>query len=145
MLADNQYSGWDSKVHVNVSKIIIHPNWDIYSKNYLGDLAIAVLESPVKISHGISPICLNTKANPIDAFIGRNATVAGWGLYEPNNNETSDDLMKVQVRMVNQTLCENHKSQNFKKMLSETSFCAGLRNNTGPCNGILFLCLFNFY
>jgi hypothetical protein len=76
---------------------------------------------------------LNTPSDPIQSFAGRNASVYGWGLTE--DFELVTKLRHVEVPLVDQALC-NSSSQGLRRIMSDTSFCAGARDGkSGPCNG----------
>jgi hypothetical protein len=45
---------------VEVSEFIVHPDWDPEDTHYTADIAIAVLEKPVKLTNKIRHVCLNT-------------------------------------------------------------------------------------
>jgi hypothetical protein len=97
---------------------------------------VAVLSEPVEFSNEMKPICLNRE--PIKNFVGRNATVAGWGLYN-ESFESSDFLREVDVPIVDQTLGDGDRV--VRTLNSELSFLAGAKDGSGPCNGIFLTSL----
>jgi hypothetical protein len=116
-----------------ISEFIVHPDWDPEDTHYTADIAIAVLEKPVKLTNEIRHVCLNTPSDPIQNFAGKNASVYGWGLTE--ELEYVSQLRDVEVPLVDQALC-NSSSQTLHKIMSDTSFCAGARDGkSGPCIG----------
>jgi hypothetical protein len=134
---ENDYNHYDSDdddpARAEVSEFIVHPDWDPEDTHYTADIAIAVLKEPVKLSNEIRHVCLNTPSDPIQNFAGRNGLVYGWGLTEAL--KTVSELRNVNVPLVDQALC-NSSHEEFPKIMSDTSFCAGARDNkTGPCNG----------
>ncbi len=121
----------------DVSEFIVHPDWDPKDSHYTADIAIAVLEKSMKVSNKIRHVCLNTPADPIQNFAGRNASVYGWGLTE--ELEYISQLRHVEVPLVNKALC-NSSIQTLYKIMSDTSFCAGSRDGkSGPCIGKAFI------
>lgn len=70
---DDEYD--NDKASQTVEKIM--PGM-LYHENILGhDIALLVLENPVKISRKIAPICLPTFEG--EPFEGKKLTVTGWG------------------------------------------------------------------
>lgn len=53
--------------------IIKHPNFN--SSNYKNDIALFKLDTPVKFSFTVRPICLS---NDFFADVGKTAIVIGW-------------------------------------------------------------------
>ena len=70
-------------------------NGDIY---YGGDIAILTLATPVKFSKIISPICL--PAGDKRSYLGRMATVSGWGMMAYNIQASR--LQEVDLQTLNQ-------------------------------------------
>jgi hypothetical protein len=130
---NNNYDVDDEDQNAYVQEFIVHPDWDPEDTHYTADIAIAVLKKSVEITDKIRHVCLNTPSNPIQSFAGRRASVYGWGLTE--ELEAVTELRHVDVPLVDQTLC-NSSNPILRKIMSDTSFCAGARDGkTGPCNG----------
>ncbi len=119
----------------SVSEIIVHSNWDILSKPYEADIAIAILKDPVIMSSNVTNICLNSPSKSVEDFIGRKATVCGWGHSEISDYQPVDDnLRAVTVPIVDQKNCK--ESRVLREIYADTLFCAGSTNITaGPCKG----------
>ncbi len=116
-----------------VSEIIVHPDWDILNKRYEADIAIVILKEPVEISSNVTNICLNSPSKPVENFIGKDATVCGWGHIE-NSFKPVKELRAVTVPIVEQKNC--NESRVLREISSDTLFCAGSTNITaGPCKG----------
>ncbi len=127
----------DDSTKAQISEFIIHPDWDPKDSHYNADIAIAVLEKPIKLSLEIRHVCLNTPSNPIQSLAGRSGTVYGWGLTEDLEEDLApvSQLRHVDEPLVDHALC-NSSSPMLRKIMSDTSFCAGVRDGqTGPCNG----------
>ena len=77
----------------------IHPTWrgEMWI-SYGGDIAILTLATPVKFSKIISPICL--PSGDKRSYLGRMATVAGWGLTAGNIGASR--LQEVDLQTLNQ-------------------------------------------
>jgi hypothetical protein len=123
----------DDVARADVSEFIVHPDWDPEDTHYTADIAIAVLKEPLNLTNKIRHVCLNTPADPIESFAGKSGKVYGWGLTE--DIEVDTELRHVEVPLIDQALC-NSSHSDFPGIMSDTSFCAGARDNkTGPCNG----------
>ncbi len=118
----------------HVSEIIVHPDWDVLTKPYEADIAIAILKEPVEFSSKVTNICLNSPTKPVDDnFIGQNAVVAGWGHTE-ESFKTVADLRAVTVPIVDRNECK--ESPVLRDIYSDTLFCAGsTEQKVGPCKG----------
>jgi hypothetical protein len=128
----NDYNTDDSSANLDVSEFIVHPDWDPKDSHYGADIAIAVLKKPVNISREVGYVCLNTPSNPIQSFVGKIATVYGWGLTEEHVAVT--ELRDVEIPLVDQAHCNS--SRPVQRLMSDTSFCAGAKDEkTGACSG----------
>ncbi len=129
----NDYDVEDDSANAYVAEFIVHPDWDPKESHYTADIAIAVLKTPLSLTDEVCHVCLNTPSDPIQSFAGRESKVYGWGLTE--ELETVNQLRHVDVPLVDQALC-NSSSPTLRKIMSDTSFCAGARDGqSGPCNG----------
>ncbi len=124
----------DETPEYEVSKIIVHPDWDTLTKPYEADIAIAILKEQVEFSPNVTNICLNSPLKQVDDnFVGQNATVCGWGHTE-TSFEAADDLRAVTVPIVDRYECT--ESPVLREIYSETLFCAGdTKQKAGPCKG----------
>ncbi len=121
----------------DVSEFIVHPDWDPQDTHYDADIAIAVLKKPLNLTNEIRHVCLNTPADPIQNFAGRESKVYGWG-YTEKIFKPVRELRHVDIPLVDQALC-NSSHPEFSKFMSDTSFCAGGKDGrTGACNGKVF-------
>ncbi|XP_017067935.2 chymotrypsin-like protease CTRL-1, partial [Drosophila eugracilis] len=98
-------------------------------KNFLNDIAILRLATPVIYRDNIRPICilLDTRwrkyINNIPRLVG-----TGWGKTESGLD--SDDLMTLDIRRQSPNVCRTYIGNN----LMSNQFCAGNRNSN-LCNG----------
>jgi hypothetical protein len=124
----------DSNESKEISDFHLHPDWDHQSDDFKADIAIVVLKELIDFTPNISKICFNTPKLPIKKLVGRNATVAGWGITETSSRMAVEDLRGVKVPIVKQSLCD--ASKRLQRYNADTLFCAGSRDNvTGPCRG----------
>jgi hypothetical protein len=113
---------------------MVHPDWNVLTKPYEADIAIAILKEPVEFSSNVTNICLNSPTKPVDDnFIGQNGTVGGWGHTEESFVSVKD-LRAVTVPIVDRYECK--ESPVLREIYSETLFCAGnVDIAAGPCRG----------
>lgn len=69
----------DPIVEVGVEKIIIHPRYNDKSRDKRHDIALLRLDTYVKYSKYIRPICLPIAGFGSGLITGNKLTVAGWG------------------------------------------------------------------
>lgn len=120
-------------IKTNVSSIYIHPEWNIYAESFDADIAVLMLESVIKYSDLIIPICLPSqveiKLEQVDDLMG---VVVGYGRSE---EDPSHGVVprKIQIPTVAQTKCFL-RNENLASLSSNRTFCAGLPG-VAPCNG----------
>ncbi|XP_071564067.1 ovochymase-2-like [Temnothorax nylanderi] len=126
---------WHEPESVNreVASFKIHPEY-AHTINGDSDLAILTLRTPVEFSLFIKPICLWSGSTDLQNVIGRTGYVVGWGQDEHGHHYTDKPRM-ASVPIVSQETCLwSHRF--FHALTSKKgTFCAGLRDNSGPCNG----------
>ncbi len=110
----------------DVSELMLHPDWDSKSEQFKADIAIAVLKEFIDFSLDVRKICFSAPNQPIENFVGQNATVAGWGYTESSGRQAVLQLRDVIVPIVNQTFCS--ASSRLKKYNADTLFCAGSKD-----------------
>ncbi|KAF5281673.1 hypothetical protein FQR65_LT14603 [Abscondita terminalis] len=113
---------------IQAEKLHVHPDFKFTTAD--GDIAIIVLGEDAIFSTLIRPACLWTE-NPI-SIVDRVGIVVGWGRDE--NGATSSEPKQVSFPVVSEGECLRSNS-GFREITSSRTFCAGYRNNSGPCNG----------
>ena len=89
----------------------IYPGYQ-KSKGYMStsDIGIVTLPYSIPFNSTIRPICLPVDAS--DLFIGRNATIAGWGTqmgtYKAGDAKVSNKLMEANVEVISNHQCSWH-------------------------------------
>ncbi|XP_065341352.1 serine proteinase stubble-like isoform X2 [Cloeon dipterum] len=112
-----------------ISGITIHPKYTGRLFEYAGiDLAILTFKSPTTFGPYIKPVCLwdSTKQ------YAKTGKVVGWGRDE--YGRPSKAPKQVDMPIVSNEQCIK-ADPNFAKITSDTTFCAGFRNGSGPCKG----------
>ncbi|XP_044261146.1 serine protease gd-like [Tribolium madens] len=113
------------------SQVTPHPNYKQSSGHC--DLAIIKMNEKVIFKPTIRPICLWTGDTDLKQFAGVRGVVAGWGKSAEGRNVVAVPR-KVAMPVVSQETCLRSHA-NFRNLTSETTFCAGNRDGSGPCNG----------
>jgi hypothetical protein len=120
-------------VHKNVETLIVHEDWKQYTLPYDGDIAILALDSDVKYTLNIQPICLPPVQWKNKAL--EEGTIAGWGLSERSNLTKVEEIPRK--TKLNKPPTNGNCFLKYPKLVqisAERTFCAG-GTNTGPCNG----------
>lgn len=98
-----------------------------------GDLAIITLSTDVRFRETVRRACLWEESDDLDAVVNLEGTVAGWG-SDNLDVEYSKDARSISLPVVSQAVCLRSDS-GFQTITSSRTFCAGRRNNKGPCTG----------
>ncbi|XP_044261135.1 serine protease gd-like [Tribolium madens] len=116
---------------VEAEDIQIHPDYVPLTSD--ADIAVVILAEKIEFSKYIRPICLWSEPDDIDVIVGQKGKVVGWGRDEQDNLMTAEPK-QANIPIVSQEECLR-SSEAFKYITSERTFCAGERNESGPCNG----------
>lgn len=112
-------------------KINLHDDWNPNTSDYDGDLALLEFEEgSIHYNDYVQPICLwGSDEEPAVT----EATVSGWGKSENSGaHENLPKLLKVQMQTNEQCFFE---SKALIDLSSPRTFCVGLKNGSGVCNG----------
>lgn len=117
-----------------VGRYILHPDYSNNSQtNGDADLAIIILQNSVEYTTVIKPICLWSGPTSLQFVVNRLGIVVGWGRDEYGHKHV-DRPRKINTPIISQETCLRSKDQ-FIKLTSNRTFCAGSKDGTGPCNG----------
>lgn len=117
-----------SEITIPVSNVYYNP-WYL---GYQNDLALMRLSEPAKIGNNVQPICLPTSE---DGFQDMVCTATGWGKVD-FNKKASNILQKVDVKVMDNTICQNAYMANFNISIRSSHLCAGdLTGGKGTCLG----------
>lgn len=114
-------------------KTIIHPDYNKATAE--NDIALIILNEPVKLSESISPICL-----PFDnEEIPESIEVIGFGTNEKNRKPFSNILMQIRVDVISNEDCLDRYKNVTTRNIPETNFCANGKSSndltTDSCQG----------
>lgn len=131
-------NGEKNYIVTGVTKLIIHPDWNINSDRYDADIAVAVLFRTIPFSKFVKPICLWTQTISYEDLIGKNGIVAGWGKTEFDSISTKQPKW-TELPVVDLLTCIRSNDA-FNKLTSDRTFCAGNEKalnagGVGPCSG----------
>lgn len=109
----------EGAVHMNVSKIFIHPDWKVLHRSYDADIAILVLSENINFTNYIQPVCM-----PTDGLRENSeGVVVGWGMQE--NGIMTEIPKQASVKVINASQCLR-ESDGLTTFTSERSFCGGI-------------------
>jgi len=119
-----QHSLLESTPMLNVSKIVMHKDYDTVSQ--FNDIALLRLTNPIQFTKDILPICLP----PSDLEDPDGLFVAGWGRVD-EGGRTSDKLHQISLPQYSSAKCE----AKFGGLVSENHLCAGGVKGQDACQG----------
>ncbi|XP_012282756.1 serine protease gd [Orussus abietinus] len=119
-------------VSVEVEDLRMHPE---YGHRFSGssDIAVLVLRENVTFGRTIQPVCLWSGSRNLDNVVGEFGYVVGWGRDEEGHANVAEPRM-IKVPIVSQEDCLR-SNPDFVSATSDRTFCAGMRDGSGPCNG----------
>lgn len=115
---------------MEVESIYVHQ--DYISSNSDADIAVILLRESVDFTIFVRPICLWIGSNKLHEIVDRQGIVAGWGRTETGS--ISSEPKQTWMPIVDQETCIRSAHQ-FQFITSNRTFCAGMRDGSGPCNG----------
>ncbi|XP_075592296.1 transmembrane protease serine 9 [Balearica regulorum gibbericeps] len=119
-------SGIDGKME-KIFRIYKHPFYNVYSLDY--DVALLELNTPVKFSNTIKPICLPDNSHIFHE--GARCFITGWGSTK-EGGLMSKHLQKAAVNMIGDQACKTF----YPVQISSRMVCAGFPQGTvDSCSG----------
>ena len=125
----NIFGGEDQRWRIEEK--IVHENYKP-KKTPVHDIALLRLESNVRYSKTVRPICLPSVLTPYNLKSDTKLTVAGWGLTE--FDWSSPIKQKVNVTLMDQKLCKQQYSR-LGLQIESVHICAGGAANQDSCRG----------
>lgn len=112
-----------------------HPDFMRYnSQSYDADIGVIIMKSEVEYNQYVRPICLWRGSTDISNIVGKMGKVVGWG-RDPNSNRIlTNEPNEIDIPIVSNENCLSSHPL-IPKVASNRTFCAGRRDDTGPCNG----------
>ncbi|CAL1273453.1 unnamed protein product [Larinioides sclopetarius] len=121
-------------IDIHVAEVSIHPDFG-RPRRYSNDLALLKLKRPLVFDAYTQPICL---PDPDQDLEGRNATAVGWGWMNEIENAKAKRLQKVQVPVLNNTICEKWYAEVYSSYVRIYNYqiCAGYKEGgKDACQG----------
>ncbi|NWQ86289.1 TMPS9 protease, partial [Burhinus bistriatus] len=119
-------SGIDGKME-KIFRIYKHPFYNVYSLDY--DVALLELNTPVKFSNTIKPICLPDNSHIFHE--GARCFITGWGSTK-EGGLMSKHLQKAAVNVIGDQACKKF----YPVQISSRMMCAGFPQGTiDSCSG----------
>jgi chymotrypsin len=115
-------------VNIVSTEIKVHEDYD--GEKIINDVGLIKLPEAVTLNDVIKPVTLPSKADASNTFIGETARVSGWGLTNGYDDEISDVLNYVDVKVISNQECE----EDFGSLLSSI-LCTSGDEYTGSCRG----------
>jgi len=120
---------------IKVEKIVLHKNYNPFSRIYENDIALVKLSEPVDLNI-YTPVCLPSS----DAdYTGKNGWVYGWGTTEPlkpgqkpSAGSSSDKLLEIQKQIVSDA---RYRSVMRQSHIKDSMLCAGGVAGEDSCAG----------
>ncbi|XP_018335651.1 serine protease gd [Agrilus planipennis] len=125
------WSNDDGAEQVESEELILHPDYRKATAD--ADIAVVVLSKGIRFTPYIKPVCLWMDNNALQNVVNSRGVVVGWGRDE-NGQVVTFEPKQVTMPIVAQEACLR-SNKAFADITSNRSFCAGDRNNSGPCNG----------
>lgn len=108
----------DGSIRSNIFRSIIHQKYD--SETSENDIALLMLETQIKFSSNVLPICLPQATAVLEGY----AIAVGFGSTK-TDNEGSVMLQEVEIPIVDNDECLANDSDFYEKFLNQGNFCAG--------------------
>lgn len=130
VLNAHKRQGDEESFKIEIVSVLFHPDYPVglaSSRKYIdNDIALLVLKAPLEFEpgrqQGLRPVCLPKRGKYLPV-VGRQATVVGWGLTNPDKMDTvSETLQKLSVPIQELTVC---KSIIPRTKVSDKFLCAG--------------------
>ncbi|CAH0765719.1 unnamed protein product [Bemisia tabaci] len=112
-----------------VLEVRAHPRFS--RVGFYNDIAVLVLDRPVKRSRYVIPVCLPTENLKDEPFTGRNPTVVGWGTTYYGGKESTVQR-QAELPIWNNAECD----KTYFQPITENFLCAGLKEGgKDACQG----------
>ncbi|KAL6425436.1 hypothetical protein ACFW04_009547 [Cataglyphis niger] len=116
-----------------VPKLII-AHEDYNKPVFKNDIAIIRLNKPAIYNEFVKPICMMNDELMQKNFIGEIAEVAGWGIYDINDPQSSTILQTIKVPIVKMNRCVQ-SFKNFAVLSKQHQMCVGGILGEDSCGG----------
>lgn len=121
------------RVTKKVKFIVIHQKWNPHESNYNGDIAIVKLDSKIKYTKYIVPVCLmgeRHKKQNVD-----HGKLYGWGVSDDfDSSEPIAKVVDLEISSISECVFGEKGDRRLSHIAWTDSFCAGQKGK-GICKG----------
>jgi secreted trypsin-like serine protease len=114
---------------VSPETIILHPEWNPHVDKYDADIAVLIVENEVPLTTFIRPVCIASSDTGLNKGF-----VTGWGKSEDTTKVHENRPKELEIPIWTNEYCFLESNQ-FVRIASRRTFCAGNRDGRGVCSG----------
>ena len=137
-VGDHRRSAYSKfKMEHEVVEVIRHPRFaSIFTGQYINDIALLRISSPISFTDYARPVCLPSREQ-IPLPVDTPCTVIGWGIQTERSGQYSNVVNEVVVRIVDRRECRAWYTQRAPNAtVGEDAICAGYREGKrDACRG----------
>ncbi|XP_019881235.1 uncharacterized protein LOC109609057 [Aethina tumida] len=132
---DYKHPDEENVQYSKIKRIITSEQYRGYFGNYVGDIALLVVEKKLILSRTVQPICLD-----ISGFYqlrpNQPGIVSGWG-FTKHGGDPPNELRQIEMPFVEESLCRNRLPPDYsQRYFSYDKICAGYINSSkAVCEG----------
>ncbi|EFX75606.1 hypothetical protein DAPPUDRAFT_26576, partial [Daphnia pulex] len=108
-------------VRRKLRRVVRHKGY--HAANFFNDIAILKMDSPVKFSSTISPVCLPS-AGTRDLYVNKDAVVVGWGALQEDGKLLPISLQEVTVKVQTNAECQKSYQHDAPGGINNDMLCA---------------------
>lgn len=117
---------------LEIYKFIIHPDWNVETREYDADIALGILQKPLKFNDNIYPVCLPYYSKNAKDLVGYKGLVGRWG--STKNYVYGDKPIIVELPVEVDKICLKYES-GLDTLMTNRTFCTGKVPGQGLCKG----------
>jgi len=119
--------GEEGHLETTTTTAFVHPDWDY--QNLANDMAILKV-SKITFNEFVAPICLPTRSEAGETFVGEVMTVSGWGRESDSSSGIARFLNFVSVPVITNKECND-----VYGIIGDGVICVSTQGGKGTCNG----------
>jgi len=119
----------NSQTRLAVVEVLRHPgNIPFTSENDIALLRVSHSMEPLYAGGRVRPVCLQQppcEVTPASCLVGRNATIAGWGIVRHDSLDFPAELLKAQLPILDNRQCRRRYASLRGVSIFDSMICAG--------------------